>query len=105
MNEPSAENNLMLARLQAANEKAARGRVESAIANRNPHGPAQPTGVQLKNRSGKLQAICDDGSIRNLYQRMPGMSGRQFRKLRKLANKHLKHHKAQMAALAKDSGV
>lgn len=51
--------------------------------------PAAPvaTGVGLVDDSGHRQAVFDDGSVRNLYQRKPGISGRQFRKARKRAQR------------------
>lgn len=47
-----------------------------------------PTGVKYQSpKTGRVQDIMDDGSLRNLWGRAPGVSGRQFRKMRKVAQR------------------
>lgn len=60
---------------------------------------AEPTGVRLKSpTSGRVQDIYNDGSVRNLWQRRPGVTGRQFRKMRKQAMRE--HRAAEAKAVA-----
>lgn len=80
---------------EAARELIARNRIITAVKTRNPHAPAKPTGVFLKSpTTGVQQMIYNDGSVRNEYQRRPGLSGRQFRKLRKTVNKRVRAKEA-----------
>lgn len=58
-------------------------KVRRAISLRVPNRAPQPTEVHMRSARGTVQMIYDDGSVRNTWQRMPGLSGRQFRKGRK----------------------
>jgi len=64
-----------------ATEDAALSHVMDAVAERRKKGGApQPTGVRLKQRTGTVLEIFDDGSVRRQWKRNPELSPRQFRK-------------------------
>lgn len=73
-----------------ANEKRAHAMLATARADQDPHRAAKPTGVRMKDSRSSVQDIYSDGSIRNLWKRKDGLSGRQFRKLRKQVNRNLR---------------
>jgi hypothetical protein len=61
--------------------------------------PPLGTGVRYRPRNqGETYEVYDDGSIRKLWKRAPGVSGRQFRKARKQAQRY--HAAVNREALA-----
>ncbi len=60
---------------------------------------AQPTGVRLQSSVSGLMDIMDDGSLRKLYAKVPGVSGRQFVKMRKRAQREMRRVMAPIIAL------
>lgn len=61
--------------------------------------PPLGTGVRYRPRNqGETYEVYDDGSIRKLWKRVPGVSGRQFRKARKQAQRY--HAAVNREALA-----
>lgn len=85
----SVVNSVEKAQQQVA-EKRAQARLKTAFEQRDPHGPAKPTGVRIKGHDGRILDVYDDGSQRHSWKRKPGLSGRQFRKLRKKVNRNLR---------------
>lgn len=77
-------------RIALMRERQGHLQLREAFKNRDPHRAAKPSGVWMRDRHGLEYAVCDDGSIRKPYKRVPGLSGRQFRKLRKWANKAIR---------------
>ncbi len=86
-------------------EHAGRRRIAEAMQNRqlSEARPPMGTGVRYRPRNeGTTYEVYDDGSIRKLWKRAPGVSGRQFRKARKEAQRAAAaaNHKALAPILA-----
>jgi hypothetical protein len=71
-------------------EAPAKRRIAEAMQTRQLSEARPPMGTSVRYQprgQGTIYEVYDDGSIRKLWQRAPGVSGRQFRKARKEAQR------------------